>query len=78
MLTVAPLVLGACFGSTASVRPDAPPPSLMQTCATPGQLPERDLTQREVEVFWIRDRAGLVSCGGQVQALQEWARGVSR
>ena len=76
-LTVAlaafPLALTGCGGSTA-VNVVAPPvpPSLVAPCATPVTLPERALTQAEVETLWGRDRSALRRCGGQVQGLAGW------
>jgi hypothetical protein len=39
------------------------------------RLPERELTQAEVERFWGRDRSALRACGDQVKALAEWVSG---
>jgi hypothetical protein len=74
MLIALPSVLGACLGSTsADVPRPKPPPSVTAPCASPVQLPERVLTQAEVERFWGRDRTALRACGDQVKALAEWA-----
>ncbi len=61
-----PLVwaLTGCGGSTNSGEKPAsvtlPPPS-------PTLLPDRALSDREVEVFWGRDRAALRMCIGQLE-----------
>ena len=76
MLIAAPLALTACLGSTgADVPRPAPPPSVTAPCAVPVRLPERELTQAEVERFWGRDRSALRACGDQVKALAEWVSG---
>jgi hypothetical protein len=76
MLIAAPLALTACLGSTgADVLRPAPPPSLTAPCPHPVRLPERELTQAEVERFWGRDRSALRACGGQVEGLAEWVAG---
>lgn len=73
MLIAAPLALTACLGSTGADAPrPKPPPSLTAPCAPPVQLPERVLTQADVERFWGRDRTALRACGDQVKALTEW------
>lgn len=58
------LTLTACAGSTASVKPDLRPApgALTVACASPAKLPARGLSKREVETYWRRDRANLVSC----------------
>jgi len=35
-------------------------------------LPERALSQVEVERFWGRDRSALRACGEQVDGLAQW------
>jgi hypothetical protein len=52
----------------ASVRGDVPP-SLKEKCALPVELPERALSDREVEVFWGRDRSALRACGSRHSGL---------
>jgi len=71
---VAACLLVASCGSTGiePVRP-SPPPSLTQPCMVPGVLPERGLSDQEVEVFWGRDRAALRACAGRHAGLVEWA-----
>lgn len=49
----------ACCGSTNTPPPDLPP------VPGPQQLPDRALTDQEIEVFWGRDRANLAMCVGR-------------
>jgi len=67
------LVLTACAGSRpVEVERPAPPPSLTLPCAGPVALPDRGLTQGEVEVLWGRDRSSLRACGSRHVGLVEW------
>lgn len=45
------------------------PAQLRQACARPVALPDRALSQTEVEQLWTRDRAALVKCGVSQAAL---------
>lgn len=36
---------------------------LIEKCARPVKLPNRELTQLDVERFWAKDRAELIKCG---------------
>jgi hypothetical protein len=66
--------LAACSGSTLSAnRPIFIPPLNPATsvCDTPALLPNRAMTQAEVETFWATDRASLVKCGMNLAALVE-------
>ena len=57
-------VLTGCADSTGAeppVRSDLPP-SLVTPCAAPVGLPERALSDQEVEVLWGRDRSALRAC----------------
>lgn len=71
-LTLTPIasafLLASC-GVSAPVRPLPPPPSLVEPCAAPVALPERDVTQGEVETWWGRDRSALRACGEKHAAL---------
>lgn len=69
-------LLTACAGSTASVKPDLrpAPPYLVAACADPSKLPSRGLSRREIEVYWRRDRANLVSCKDRHGALVTYYR----
>lgn len=67
--------LAACSGSIGSVEPPIladPPEDLTRSCERPVLLPDRDLTQREVEMFWINDRENLIRCGLRLQELIEF------
>ena len=64
-------VLTACGGST-PVEPIAPPPSLTAPCPRPVGLPERAMTQVQVETAWGRDRSALRACGEQLDGLAGW------
>ena len=59
---LAALVLNACAASTTSVKSTDP-------CAAPVLLPERWLSDREIELLWARDRRALLNCGGKVEVL---------
>lgn len=57
------LLLG-CSDSTSTTPLIAP-------CNYPVQLPERGLSDREIEIYWGRDRAELLSCGEKVKLLEK-------
>jgi hypothetical protein len=67
MLAVVALGLQACAVSKPSVSAPIDLPALpdrfIQTSCVPGDLPDRALTQAEVEKLWARDRARLAKCG---------------
>jgi|GEM_PF-196349 len=63
-------VLTACAASTEGKL--APPPSLTVACPAPVALPDRALTQAEVELSWGRDRSALRDCGDRLGALTLW------
>lgn len=65
------LLLVSCASTSGSRI--APPPSLTSPCDTPVALPERGLTDQEIEVQWGRDRTALRSCGSQLDGLAKWA-----
>ena len=44
----------------AAARPSVPPASRVP--CSPGDLPDRDLTQREVATRWSADRTEIISC----------------
>jgi len=74
MLIVLPLALAACSGSTPSVEDlnlQRPAASLTQECPRPVSLPERVLTQAEVEDYWLVDRRNLLNCRSRHAALAE-------
>jgi hypothetical protein len=75
---VLPLVLTACGGSTAGSHARvAVPPSLTVPCRLPAGLPDRPLTQAEVEIHWGQDRDALRRCAGQLAGLAGWAAALS-
>nr|WP_170537777.1 hypothetical protein [Ruegeria arenilitoris] len=59
---LAALALNACAASTTSFLSTDPrePPVL---------LPERWLSDQEIELMWVRDRRALLDCAGKVEAL---------
>jgi hypothetical protein len=76
MLAVPLLALTACAGSIPStdrLRLDPPEASLTQPCSAATRLPDRTLSQAEVEAFWIRDRQRLAQCRSRHGALSQWA-----
>ncbi len=75
MLVAALSILTACSESIGSVEPprlDPPPSGLIEACQRPIVLPDRELTQGEVEFFWINDRERLIRCGYKLQQLIEY------
>lgn len=48
------------------------PTRLTLPCSGPVILPERELTQSQVEELWLRDRSALVECGLSKEALVEF------
>lgn len=69
-----PCLLAACGGSTASDLV-APPDALVVPCPVPVRLPDRALTQAEVEGAWGADRRALRGCGERHALLVAWAQG---
>lgn len=76
MLLALPCLLTACDDWRGSSPIAAPPPSLTAPCPAPVTLPDRGLTQAEVEVAWGRDRRALRACAGQVDGLAAWAESI--
>ena len=78
MLTVLLLALAACGdsiqSSTEAQRLNDAPTALAGACSRPVRIPERELTQAEVETLWLRDREALVACGIGKAALLEFYR----
>lgn len=75
LLAMSLFLLQACADSIRSTEPpqlDAAPPALTQPCPRPVTLPDRALTQAEVEAFWLRDRQRLVECGLTKQAVVDY------
>lgn len=72
MLTILPFLLMGCEGLTNSIDGlplDGPPVSLTEQCDRPVTLPDRTLTQVDVEQFWIQDRSNLITCGDRHSAV---------
>lgn len=59
---VAVFFLAAC-----SPVPSGSPAPL--PCVTPVTLPDRALSDRDVEIYWGRDRSALRECGARVAAM---------
>ena len=78
LLLVASLfLLQACGDSILSTEPpqlDPAPSALTAACPRPVVLPDRSLSQAEVEAFWLRDRQRLVECGLTKQAVVDFYR----
>lgn len=75
MLAMSLSVLTACGESIGSVEPPVltePPSEFTRPCPRPVKLPERPLTQLEVETNWIEDRGRLISCSERHGALVEF------
>lgn len=45
---------------------------MLRECVPPARLPQRALTQRDVERFWITDRQSLIDCAKRKGALQDF------
>lgn len=61
-MSISALVLVGCGGSMPWTKSADP-------CADPVAIPERWLSDREVELLWARDRKELLDCGDKVEAL---------
>lgn len=78
MLIGLPFLLMGC---AASIRSSNEPPvlspapsGLTASCASPVRLPDRELSQSEVEEYWLRDRQALIECGMTKEALLAYYR----
>lgn len=56
-------------GCGASKKSADVPPSLIYPCQPPQSLPDGYLSDREVEIYWLRDRKELLDCAGKVHTL---------
>ena len=78
MLIVLLSALGACGDSIrSSTKPPVlspPPAELEDDCAQPVRLPDRVLTQAEVEALWLQDRVALIDCGLTKELLEQYYR----
>lgn len=62
------LALAGCAGSTAYVKSADP-------CDAPVLIPERWLSDLDVERLWLQDRQSLLDCADQVEVLSGRAVG---
>lgn len=70
LITAGSVPLAQCASTlSGELRLDPPDASLTQTCAPPVDLPNRELTQAEVERFWGQDRAALIVCRDRLSGL---------
>ena len=53
-------------------RLDAPDSYATQACVPPAGLPVGEMTQRDIERFWSRDRMSLVDCAARHRALRDY------
>lgn len=75
LLAMSLSLLQACGDSIRSTEPpqlDPVPEALAAACPRPVVLPDRSLSQAEVEAFWLRDRQRLVECGLTKQAVVDY------
>lgn len=71
-LSVGLFLLTACGASIGSIEPPkiaSVPKTLTLPCEGPVELPFGDMTQQSVELYWIRDRVNLLTCGDRLLAL---------
>ncbi|MBL1437848.1 MAG: hypothetical protein COB08_016815 [Rhodobacteraceae bacterium] len=73
-------VLTACAGSIglddlAALDIPPAPPAAFEACADPVKLPDRALSQSEVEAAWLTDRLALLTCGDLLGVVSEYAVG---
>ena len=75
MLLISLLVLTACADSIGLVKsPEIAkvPTAFSKECPEPVSLPERGLTQLEVETYWATDRTNLADCRDLHKQTVEW------
>lgn len=60
------------IGSVEPPKLERAPASLAEVCERPVVIPQRVISQLEVEAYWVRDRANLVTCGERHKALYEF------
>lgn len=68
MLLGLPCLVTACGGFRSPDIP-APPAALVAPCERPVRLPDRGMSQSEVETAWRRDRIALADCGDRLEGL---------
>lgn len=74
MLATLPCLLAACNGSTVA-EIEAPPETIVRPCTPPVDLPDRDATQAEVEIWWGRDRTALRDCAERHELMVKFIAG---
>jgi len=75
-MLLAPLCLATLCAGCGFRSPNLPPPpaGLVEPCPRPVALPDRGLSQAEVETAWRRDRIALVACGDRLTGLAGYLR----
>lgn len=53
-------------------RLDAADSYSLQVCVPPANLPVGEMTQRDIERFWSRDRMSLADCAARHKALVDY------
>lgn len=74
--TTTAFLLQACAASTPSGEIEVGPvqQAAAEPCAGPVILPDRALSDAELEVFWRRDRIRLVNCREKHAVLADYAK----
>lgn len=73
LLLIPSLCLLSACGASINARPDLPP-SLLVPCDHPVTLPDRALSDQEVEIYWGRDRSALRACASRHAGLIDAAQ----
>jgi hypothetical protein len=68
MRTLSPLLLAFLLSACAAF-PSADPAPVIVPCDAPVVLPDRALSDQDIERLWGRDRSALRDCAGRVAAL---------
>lgn len=75
---VIPMLAGCALALTACaawISREPPPEVIAAPCASVVVLPQRALTQAEVETLWRSDRHALTDCGERHALVVSWAGG---
>ena len=79
MLIALPFLLMGCGASTEYISSPPPKPQLLASdssltadCDVPTNIPERELSQIDVEKYWTIDRKNLVTCKNRHAALRDF------
>ena len=62
------LCIAACLLTGCAASPSVDPARLIVPCDAPVVLPDRALSDQEIERLWGRDRAALRDCGARTGA----------